>query len=46
MNNTFSDSGGNEKGLNILCGILCGYHIEIGREIYSEINRPWVFKLD
>jgi len=42
MNNTFSDSGGNEKGLNI----LCGYHIENGREIYSEINRPWVFKLD
>ena len=45
-NNAFSDSGGNKKGLNILCGILCGYHIAYGREIYSEINRSWGIKLD
>jgi hypothetical protein len=38
-NSTFSDIGGNEKGLNILRRTLCGYHIAYGREIYSAINR-------
>jgi len=45
-NNKFSDCGGNKKGLNILRGILCGYHKAYGREMYSEINRSWGIKLD